>query len=623
MTHSPRVKPGRLKSFLVPALAAVVALACAPSRAQLCKGNLNTGCTHPGAACSPVDIGSGDTGRCVSSGVLHERECDCVGKPVPPPPQPMLEFVITTGGDDLRGDSSATAALFADDGSKLQTMILKSQNEPGWGNNSVHVVDAPLSTAYTQIGSIVITLTSHNGIFETNDNWNIQRVVVSTRNIGPQPKRLLTASGAPFVRLTGDEPSVTLPLVPMQAAPLCPSSGCAEVATYHNDKLRTGWNPAEVSLNPGSVGTSPLLPPRFGQMATMPVDDQVDTQPLFVDQVLYVATENNTVYAANFATGSMRIRHLGTPVHTPLGCGNNGPNVGINGTPVIDSAAKTMFVDVYTTDSGSPQHLIHALDLASLDDKPSSPVTVKATGPLQGGGSFAFNASFQRQRPGLLLNGNTLYAGYGSFCDFGGSNSRGWLLGWSESSLAPLAHNRLNDELPSANEMFLSSIWMAGYGVAADAQNSLYFVTGNTQGGTYDSFFNIAESAVKVAPDLSQVQSFFTPSNVGALDGGDVDFGSGGLMLLPDQPGEFPHLAAAAGKDGRMFILNRDRMGGINVPDEAASVPIGECWCGPSYFETSDTGGKKAHIVSSGGNLLELWKLGPPFLPGPVPPPAH
>lgn len=390
------------------------------------------------------------------------------------------------------------------------------------------------------------------------------------------------------------------------------------VTTYHYDNLRTGWNSHETRLTPAKVGS-----PEFTLLHSLTLDDQIDAQPLVVPDekitggswprkhdVVYVATEGDTIYAIDAKNGAVLLSpNFGLPVPMPVGCTNNGPNVGINGTPVIDLASNTMYVVIYSLEASGPIYRIHALDLSSLTDK-VSPVVVAASHTLTNGSTFNFDAKYQRQRPALLLANGNVYAGFGSFCDFGGTHSRGWLLGWQTGSLTPLAANRLNDTLPPAISYFLSSIWMSGYGLAADAAGNLYFVTGNSDSASYDGVNNIQESVVKVSPDLTTVPSLFTPSNQGPLDVGDVDYGSGGALLLPDQSGSIPHLAAAAGKDGRMFLLNRDSLGGYTPPPGpdhvVGMVNIGGCWCGQSYFSGSDGVGR---IASSGGWKVNVWKV--------------
>ena len=124
-----------------------------------------------------------------------------------------IQFVIGTGDDDLRGDSSAIATLQAANGSTLQTITLKQQNAASWNQNTSKAVTAPLNPNLvpTQIAHIVITLTSHNSTFETDDNWNVQNVSISLSNNGALPHPLMNFSGAPLARLSGVQPNLILP----------------------------------------------------------------------------------------------------------------------------------------------------------------------------------------------------------------------------------------------------------------------------------------------------------------------------------------------------------------------------------------------------------------------------
>ena len=391
------------------------------------------------------------------------------------------------------------------------------------------------------------------------------------------------------------------------------------VTTYHDDAQRTGWNPTESVLTPSTLTTT-----TFGLIASVSLDDQVDAQPLVVANqviagqgthtVVYVATENNTVYAIDSSTGNvLKTTNLGVPVRTPLGCHNNGPNVGITSTPAIDVANQTIYVMAYTLIGGVPSYRLHALDLETLQDEADSPITVSASHRLANGPKVKFTPTVQFQRPALLESGGNIYAAFGSFCDFMAGNSRGWLLGWNAGTLAPLEANEVTNTLkkaPTANgtNFFLSSIWMSGYGVADDGFGNLFFVTGNSDPSvdTYTGTTNIQESVVKMPEALTSVLDLFTPSNVFTLDQRDADYASGGVLVLPDQPDPVPHLAVAAGKDGRLFILDRDDMGGFHNPDIPAHVGIGGCWCGPSYYKGSDGVGR---VVTSGGSKVETWTI--------------
>lgn len=391
--------------------------------------------------------------------------------------------------------------------------------------------------------------------------------------------------------------------------------GCTTVVTYHNDSQRTGWNAAENTLTTANVS-----PATFGWIATVALDDRIDTQPLVVtnqpiqDQgvhtVVYVGTESNTLYAIDSWSGDvLKTRSLGSPVPRPLGCMDNAPNVGINSTPTIDLRRRSMYVIAYSLVGGNPTYRLHELDLSTLQDKAGSPITISASHALANGTPFPFNAKVQRQRSALLESSGNIYAGFASFCDWSQDESRGWLLGWNAGNLSALPANELTDKQPSdKNSFFLSSIWMSGFGVAAEQDGDIFFVTGNSDpdANTYTGTTNIQESVVKFRSDLTGVMDLFTPSDVFALDHADNDYGSGGVMIIPDQPGPVPKLAVAAGKVGQMFIVNRAALGGFHSPDVPKNVAVGACWCGPSYFKGSDGVGR---VVSSGGTTANSWKI--------------
>ena len=387
------------------------------------------------------------------------------------------------------------------------------------------------------------------------------------------------------------------------------------VTTYHNDNMRTGWNSDERILTPKNVSGN-----KFNLIASTALDDQVDAQPLVVtDQeikgkgkhnVVYVATESNSIYAIDAASGAV-LRHvkLGKPVsyvNLPGQCNNNGPNVGIDSTPVIDPNTDTMYVVTYTMESNAQTYRLHALSLSSLADETPS-VVITASAPLSKSGTYRFNASSSRQRPALLLANGNVYAGFGSFCDNNADVSRGWVLGWQESTLAPLPANHLGDaRRTSPDNFFLTSVWMSGYGLAADLAGDIFFVSGNSDysGTTYNSVTNLSESVVELSSDLSTVENFFSPSKpiISSWDQSDNDFGSGGVMLLPPQSGSTPNLAVAAGKSATLYLLNAADLS-RKLSQENMN---GGCWCGESYFQD---GRGDAYVVGSGGNNAELFQV--------------
>jgi hypothetical protein len=395
-----------------------------------------------------------------------------------------------------------------------------------------------------------------------------------------------------------------------------------QVTTYHNNPQRTGWNAEEKVLTPSAVGAG-----TFGLLHQVKLDDQVDAQPLLITgliiggakhDVVYVASENNTVYAIDASSGTVLLTaNLGKAVaesQLPGQCNNNGNDVGINSTPVIDTTLQTLYVMAYVYTGSAVQFELHALDLTTLADK-MTPVAVSASHQLAGGGVYRFTAGSSRQRAALVEANGAIYAAFSSFCDFNADASRGWVLGWNASTLAPVAQMQLTNKLrTSPDDFFLTSIWMSGYGPAWDGANNLYFVTGNSDysGTSYDNTdaINLSESVVAWSTTKNRVVSYFSPTDPGndvaTLDERDTDFGSGGVMLLPRQPGSVPLLAVAAGKAGELYLMDKTNLGGENSGNVLGEYSIGGCWCGPAYFKGSDGIGR---VVTSGGSNINVFKV--------------
>jgi hypothetical protein len=421
--------------------------------------------------------------------------------------------------------------------------------------------------------------------------------------------------------------------------------------TWHNDNFRTGWQQQEPILTTSTVS-------KLGISHSVTLKDQVDAQPLVIPgfigghDIAFVADESNNVYQIDANTGSiLRQRNdFGAPVPRPLSCGTNGPDVGITGTPVIDWNTQTLFVIAYVNVNGAtPTYFLHALNLATLADKVSSPLGLKiaASHTLTNGSTSTFNATNQRQRAALLFANNNVYAAFSSFCDSKGalstSNplpSRGWLLGWSwnGTTLAGLPVNQLDDrQSSSATNQMLDTIWMSGAGPASDEQGNLIFSTGNSDSafgqakattstwtdtvpcsgtgtGTVPTNVpcsNIQESVVKLTSNLTQITGLFSPNahygsfspNTLQMDNTDEDLGSGGVLLIPQRNNVF--YAAAAGKDGRLFLFDRSSSAGMHLLE----MHQGEgCWCAPSYFAGPDS---LTRMVTSQGNQLQTFHIFP------------
>jgi hypothetical protein len=393
------------------------------------------------------------------------------------------------------------------------------------------------------------------------------------------------------------------------------------VTTHHYDSMRTGWNSDETKLSPNAIKNG-----SFGLLKTIALDEQVDAQPLIVSglqiagadhEVAYVVSENNTVYAIDVPSGSVLTqRNLSAPVTAGrnglIQCGNNSNNLGITSTPVIDRDSNALYLIAYALENNQPVYRLHALDLTSLEDK-TPPQAIAATATLADGSTYPFNAKVTRQRSALALSNDkkTVYAAFGSFCDHDFSISRGWIMGWDAKSLSPTSSAVSDRRATAPNNWYLTAIWMSGSGPAIDAEGNVFFITGNSKtesDSDIDPNKTMRDSVIKMRGDLSAVSDFFTPMNVAALEQKDDDFGSGGVLLIPDRSGSNAHLAIAAGKVGDLFLLDRDNLGKFNATKNQVldTQSIDRCWCGQSYYVGEDGVGR---VLSSGGSRLSSWKV--------------
>ena len=396
---------------------------------------------------------------------------------------------------------------------------------------------------------------------------------------------------------TCDENSVT------DTTPKPPNPQHVSVLTQHNDNSRAGLNDNETLLTTSNVNVQ-----QFGLVFSVPVDDQLYAQPLVVGNlsianethnVVFVATVNNTVYALdgddgqvlwqkNYTASGMR-----PPRNTDMtgACGGGyrdfSGNIGIVGTPVIDAAAQTMyFVARGTTGTQYVQHL-HAVDIVTGNERAGSPIAITATYAGTGDGSvngvIPFNAQRQNQRQGLTLLNGTVYVSFSSHCDWGPYH--GWILGYDAGTLQ---QNVVYNVTPDGSA---AGMWESGMGMAADAGGNLYVVTGNGTvgaGGDPAIVRNRGESALKLTRSGStlQVASWFTPNNYEFLDRFDLDYGSMGALLIPNS-----NYFVTGAKDGNVYLLNKDDMGGYALPDRAhQTVSLGNSAnmrCQAAYYKGS------------------------------------
>jgi len=353
------------------------------------------------------------------------------------------------------------------------------------------------------------------------------------------------------------------------------------VTTYHNDNARLGLNAKETTLTLANVNRA-----QFGKLFSQAVDGFVYAQPLYLSNVripgkgrhnvVYVATQHDSVYAfdADSNTGANRqalwTRAFADPAagiqpvrSEDVNCKDIYPEVGITGTPVIDAATGTLYVVTKETRpaKGVAQRL-HALDVGTGEEKFGGPVEIHASVAGWGDGSLAGQVAFDplrnNQRPGLLLNNGVVYIAWASHCDNGPYH--GWLMAYDAGTLAQVA---VWNATPDGG---LGGIWHAGSAPAADADGNVFVATGN---GTFDAATggaDFGDSLVKfsaVTRGQMPLLDYFTPFNQADMEAQDNDFGSGGPMLLPQQPAGSRHrnLLVMGDKTGTLYMVDRDNPG--------------------------------------------------------------
>ncbi len=399
------------------------------------------------------------------------------------------------------------------------------------------------------------------------------------------------------------------------------------VLTYHNDIARTGLNPNETELNLTNVN-----PSSFGKLFSHAVDGYVYAQPLVltnvsipgqgVRNVVYVATEHDSVYAFDADTNAAALWQVSflnpaagvtTVSSDDVDCEDLLPEIGITSTPVIDAASGTIYVEAKTKEVAAGVtnfvHRLHALDVATGAEKFGGPVIVQPSVPGTGDGNDSngqvpFNGLTHLNRMGLLLSRGVVYIGTASHCDNGPFH--GWLIGYGAQTLT--LSNVLN-LTPNGSD---GGLWESGCAPGGDTNGNIFLISGN---GTFDASTNndYGNSFLKLsATNGLQVADYFTPFNQDYLSLTDFDLGSGGTLLLPDEAGStaHPHLLVGAGKEGRVYLLDRDNLGQFQAGSDSQivqSLPgaINPCFDTPAYFNgliyflgVSDT--LKAFSISNG-----------------------
>ena len=337
------------------------------------------------------------------------------------------------------------------------------------------------------------------------------------------------------------------------------------VTTWGYSAQRNNVNSAEYILTPTNVKTT-----TFKKLFTYPVDSYIYGQPLFVPQltikggthnVVYVATEKNSVFAFDADGGGQLWKvNFGSavPCGNIHGCGV-APEVGITATPVIDTTLGNIYVAnrQFNPNTGAYSNWLHSLNLLTGTENPGSPVSI--TGSVPGTGSDAVNGTvkFNHQtasdRSALLELNGVIYVAFNSFGD--AHPYHGWIMGYSASNLTQLT---VFNTTPNGSE---GGIWNSH--LASDG-TYIYAVPSN---GTWDAGPDWGNSYLKLSPTNStlSIADYFTPFNTATLTFYDRDPGTGTTLLPPLPSSPFPNIMIGAGKEGRIYVVNRDNMGAFNA----------------------------------------------------------
>ncbi|MCX4689806.1 PQQ-like beta-propeller repeat protein [Kitasatospora purpeofusca] len=346
----------------------------------------------------------------------------------------------------------------------------------------------------------------------------------------------------------------------------------ADSPTVSVNTMRTAWDANEPGLAPAQVSGSD-----FGRRWSTAVDGAVYAQPLVAGSTVIVATATNHVYGVNAADGKIVWqRALGTPVASSSACLS--PGTGIISTPVYDKATKTVYL-VSKSSEGGAHFSVHALDATTGASRSGWPVTV-AGSPVNSPG-VQFNTSTSAQRAGLLLLDGAVYFGFASDCGLG--TYVGTVAGVNTSTRKLTLWST---ESGSASQN--AGVWMSGGGLVSDGSGRIFIATGNGAGEGSSPLKgpgekpggHFAESVVRLGVNSDgslAPRDFFSPTNNREMDHGDVDLGSGGPVALPSGFGNaaHPHLMVQVGKDGRIFLLDRDKLGGMGQGPNGTDGVVG------------------------------------------------
>jgi hypothetical protein len=402
------------------------------------------------------------------------------------------------------------------------------------------------------------------------------------------------------------------------------------VYTHHNDLSRDGVNAQEYALNVTNVASS------FGKLASCSVDGAIYAQPLWVANVtvngsqhnmVFVATQHDSLFAFDadstactklWMVSLIDAAHGASAGEAPLpsvngdalvgaNTGDIQPEIGVTGTPVIDPATGILYVVSKSVDATHTlfHQRLHAVDITTGNEEAGSPIDIAATvsGTGSGGTTVAFSAKQENQRPGLALANGTVYVGWSSHED--SSPWYGWLMAYRYDGTT-FTQTAAFNTTPNTQD---GGVWMAGEAPAVDSSGNVYVSTGN---GNFDAGSvtppnnDYGDSLLQLTGSLA-VNQYFTPSDEANLYATDGDFGSGGAAVLADLPAgnTVTHALVCGGKDGSLYVLNRDLLGGLGDMFAVQKIALGH-----GLFSTAALWNNYLFVAAAGG-ALQAYQLTP------------
>ena len=500
----------------------------------------------------------------------------------PLPPRFLCVFVISIVGwgatkGSVRSGMSASSGV-----APVVSEISVTSNDRD-AAPSITVTLSPLHGGVTVTQPLQLTASVQNDSSNSGVRWSSTGGILSHR----------TASSATFSATTAGAYTITATSKADGSKSAVASVGVTDlagVATWRNDREHSGVNSQEYALTHQNVTSG-----KFGKLFSCPVDGWIYAQPLWManlnirrerHNVAFIATENDSLYAFDadgpgcksvWSTPSVNLIPKGEKIAPLVDLEHDsfalGPVTGITGTPVIDPSSQTIYLVAVseTIDTRTIVQRLHGIDIRTGRERPGSPVIITAslrgTGYDNVNGTVTFTPKMQKQRAGLFLLNGIVYICWGGYnnTDF----YHGWLMGYDASTLAQV--RVLNDTIDGGR----GGIWMSGASPMVDSEGNIYLITGNGDfNADHSGGRNFGDSFLKLSTSGAlSVADWFTPFDQKKLAEEDLDFGTGGGAILPEQVGgPYAHLLVGCSKSGTLYVLNRDNLGRYNSQSNSQIV---------------------------------------------------